>query len=252
MRARLAPVPVAAAAAIATALAATGPSPHLLGHSVRGRAIGVRAVGDPGARTKVLVVGSVHGVEPAGRAVVAALAGATPTAGVELLLVRDLNPDGLAARTRGNARGVDLNRNSSQGWRRQNGLFASGPRPWSEPETRMIRRLILRERPRLTIWYHQHLALVDFPEAGGGLLTRRYAALTGLPAHRLRAYPGSLSRWENVRVRRGSSFVVELPAGRLSPAAVRRHANAVLALAARLAAALKPRRPQGRRAQAPD
>jgi hypothetical protein len=41
-----------------------------------------------------------------------------------------------------------------------------------------------------------------------------------------------MSRWENVRVRPGSSIVVELPAGPLDAAAARRHADAVLAVAA--------------------
>jgi hypothetical protein len=40
-----------------------------------------------------------------------------------------------------------------------------------------------------------------------------------------------MSRWENVRVRAGSSIVVELPGGPLSAAAARRHADAVLAVA---------------------
>ncbi len=41
-----------------------------------------------------------------------------------------------------------------------------------------------------------------------------------------------MSRWENVRVRPGSSIVVELPPGTLSAAAAQRHAAAVLGLAA--------------------
>ncbi len=178
----------------------------------------------------MLVVGSVHGDEPAGRRVVDALATSTAPPGAQLLLVRNLNPDGAAAGRRHNARGVDLNRNSPQAWTR---APDHGARPWSEPEARIARELILRERPRLILWYHQALGLVDFPETGGGPLTRRYAALTRMRAHRLGPYPGSLSRWANVRVRRGSSFVVELPA-RVRAGAVRRHARAVLALARRL------------------
>jgi hypothetical protein len=42
--------------------------------------------------------------------------------------------------------------------------------------------------------------------------------------------PGSISRWQNVRIRAGSAFVVELAPGPL-PAALRlRHVAAVLAL----------------------
>ena len=195
-------------------------------------------MGDLAARRRVLVVGAVHGDEGAGRAIADELlrrgrAGAVP-AGVELLLVRDANPDGRARRTRQNAHGVDLNRNSPAGWRPMRGPTASGRRPWSEPETRVLRELVRRERPRLVVWYHQPLGLVDAPESGRATAARRYARLVGLPFHPLPHYPGSLSRWVNARVRQGSSFVVELPAGSPPARTVARHARAVLRLAAGL------------------
>ena len=65
----------------------------------------------------MLVIGSIHGNETAGHAVIARLRAATPPAGVRLLLVRTANPDGVAAGTRQNARGVDLNRNFPRHWR---------------------------------------------------------------------------------------------------------------------------------------
>jgi murein peptide amidase A len=197
-----------------------------IGRSVEGRGIRVARVGDPAAPRRVLVVGCVHGNECAGMRIVARLRRSAPPAGVQLLLVRTLNPDGSARGIRQNAHGVDLNRNSSADWRRLRGPYDSGPRPWSEPETRAIRRLILDERPALTVWYHQPLALV----ASRGRAARRYARMVGLPARRL-PRPGSLSRWQNERVRSGPAFVVELGAGRASDATVRRHARAVLRLA---------------------
>jgi protein MpaA len=230
-----------AGAAGATAVSAQEPAPppaprvELLGRSVQGRPINVVRVGDPAAPRKVLVIGCIHGNEPAGRAVVDLLrAGAVAPAGAELLLVRNLNPDGFQRHTRGNAHGVDLNRNSSQG-RRYLGppgtIFYAGPRAFSEPETRAIRALILRERPAVTIWYHQPLGLVDRPEVGSDAISRGYSAVSGLPDTQLGARPGSMSRWENARVRPGSSIVVELPAGPLGAAAARRHADAVLGVA---------------------
>jgi protein MpaA len=203
-----------------------------LGRSVEGRAIGLLRVGDPAAPRRVLVVGCVHGDECAGRAIVAELRRHPPPPGVQLLLVGNANPDGYARARRGNARLVDLNRNSAQGWRRLWGRQASGRRPWSEPETRALRRLVLRERPALVVWYHQPLALVDAPESGGAALARRYARIARLPFRPLPAYPGSLSRWVNARIPSATSFVVELPAGRLRAAPARRHALAVLAIAA--------------------
>ncbi|HEX2103404.1 MAG TPA: DUF2817 domain-containing protein [Solirubrobacteraceae bacterium] len=237
------PALVAAALGVALAVpapaaveqAVPGPRLERLGRSVEGRPINLVRIGDPAAPRKVLVVGSVHGDEPAGRTVVELLrAGGVAPAGAELLLVRNLNPDGLRRRTRQNARGVDLNRNSSVGRRFLGGpgsRYYAGPRPFSEPETRAIRALILRERPAVTIWYHQPYALVDRPEAGDDGLTRAYSSLSGLPARQLAPRPGSMSRWQNARVRAGTSIVVELPAGPLTAAAARRHSDTVLALA---------------------
>jgi len=149
---------------------------------------------------------------------------ASPRPDTQLLLVRDVNPDGLAHRERANAHGVDLNRNSPEHW------AGAGARPWSEPEARAIRDLILREEPTLSIYYHQPFGLVDVPEGAHPQAARRYAELTGLPLRRLSRRPGSISRWQNVRIRAGSAFVVELAAGPL-PATLRLgHVAAVLAL----------------------
>jgi murein peptide amidase A len=237
-------VPALVAAALAVALAAPGtaadgqapgaPRIERIGRSVQGRPISAVHVGDPAAPRKVLVVGIIHGDEPEGRKVVDLLRTATAPPGVELLLVRDLNPDGRRRQTRQNAHGVDLNRNSSLGRRFLGGpgtRFYAGPKAFSEPETRAIRALILRARPAVTVWYHQPFGLVDRPETGGDAIALAYSRVSGLRFHPLAPRPGSMSRWENVRVRPGSSIVVELPPGRLSAAAAQRHAQAVLALA---------------------
>jgi protein MpaA len=199
-------------------------SAEVIGRSVQGRPITVTRVGEADATRRILVVGCIHGNEPAGRGIVGDLRRASPAAGTQLLLVRDMNPDGFAHGERTNAHGVDLNRNSPEHW------AGAGARPWSEPETRAIRDLILRERPTLSLYYHQPFGLVDVPEGGHPQAARRYAELTGLPLQRLSRRPGSISRWQNVRLRAGSAFVVELAAGPL-PAALRlRHVAAVLAL----------------------
>jgi protein MpaA len=241
------PAALTAAVAVALATPATGaveqaaPAPRIerLGRSVQGRPINVVRIGDPAAPRKVLVVGCIHGNEPEGRRIVDLLRTATPPPGVELLLVRDINPDGLQRHTRQNAHLVDLNRNSSQGRRFLGGpgtAYYAGPKAFSEPETRAIRALILRVRPAVTVWYHQPFGLVDRPETGGDAISRAYSRISGLRFSPLTPRPGSMSRWENVRVRPGSSIVVELPPGRLPAASARRHADAVLGLAAGAAA----------------
>ena len=206
----------------------------VFGHSVQARALVARERGNPAAARRILVVGCIHGDECAGRAVVRRLAAMPARRDTDLWLVDEANPDGARLRRRQNARGVDLNRNFPYRWRRLDrpgGLYWSGPGPLSEPESRALQSLILRLRPDVTVWYHQHMRLVD-QSGGDPAVERRYAERVGLPLRRLARYPGSVTGWQDGRLRGSTAFVVELPAGDLSPSAVARHAAAVLALAA--------------------
>ena len=136
----------------------------VFGHSVQARALVARERGNPAAARRILVVGCIHGDECAGRAVVRRLAAMPARRDIDLWLVDEANPDGARLRRRQNARGVDLNRNFPFRWRRldrRGGLYWSGPGPLSEPESRALQSLILRLRPDVTVWYHQHMRLVD-------------------------------------------------------------------------------------------
>jgi protein MpaA len=203
-----------------------------IGRSVRGRPIRGYERGDPTAPV-TLVVGVIHGTEPAGLAVLRRLRTMSLPAGVHLWLVPTINPDGLAAGTRQNAHGVDLNRNWPVGWKpsgRPWDGYYSGPRPLSEPENRAFRAFLVRVKPALTLWYHQPLDVVYGSDPHVAVL-KRYARLTGLPYKRLPAPPGAATRWERKRFPDGAHFVVEFPAGPISAATARRHAASVLALA---------------------
>ncbi len=190
-------------------------------------------MGSPEAALKMLVVGAVHGNEAAGMRIARRLIAAGAPRGVELIVVPTLNPDGVAARTRGNARGVDLNRNFPFDWRPLSGGEYSGTGPLSEPESRAAHRLVLRERPEVTIWFHQPFGLVDRPE-GNPFVARRFSRLIGLPLVRLRGrYPGSASRWQNHRLPHSTAFVVELPQ-QVSDALIARGFRAVRTLASEL------------------
>ena len=231
---------VALVLALAVPAAAAGPAQQVdrkvvVGHSVRGRAIVAYERGDPAA-PPTLVVGVIHGNEPAGLAVVARLRRMPLPAGVHLWLIPSVNPDGLAAGIRQNARGVDLNRNWPVGWRANGRPFDGyypGPRPLSEPESRAVRAFVRRVRPRLTVWYHQPLDMVYGSDPHVALL-RRYARLSGLPYVRRAAPAGAATRWQHARFPSAPAFVVEFPAGRISAATARRHAAAVVELARRL------------------
>jgi len=195
-------------ALIAVALLAATPAQQL-GRSYDGRPIQVVHVRGEGSR--VLVFGCIHGDECEGLEVTRLLERARPHA--DLWLVPQLNPDGYARRSRGNAHGVDLNRDFSAATQR---------------ETRIARKLILRLRPAVTIWFHQPQSVV---RAWGPsrAAARRYARLAHVPYRALDWPPGSASRWQNGIGQ--ISFVVELPPGELPDALARRYANAVLRLA---------------------
>lgn len=160
-----------------------------VGHSVEGRAI--RASGSGSA---VLLVGCVHGNECAGIGIVRRFVGVHG-----VVVLPTLNPDGLAAGTRGNARGVDLNRD----------FYAR-----TQPETRYAISLIRRIRPRVTIWFHQPERRV---RAWGRsrAAARRFVSLLGgvLPYASVPWPAGSASNWQNRAFPGAASFVVELPPG---------------------------------------
>jgi protein MpaA len=207
----------------------------LIGHSVDGRPLYADQVGDPDTNRLVLVVGCIHGDEPAGIAIARRLAQAPAPPEADLLVVPDLNPDGVAASSRVNADGVDLNRNFPDRWRpmgRPGTLHYSGPHPLSEPESRSMALLLRRFQPDVGIWFHQALDIVDTSQ-GPAALESRYAAETGMPMARLPDYRGSAIGFEDGLIH-ASAFAVELPPGALSKRQLRRHVMAVRDLASSL------------------
>jgi protein MpaA len=200
----------------------------MLGRSRDGRPIRAIEAGDP-AGTRVLVVGCIHGDEPAGIAV-AHLLERSAARNIDLWIIPVLNPDGRAADTRGNAHGVDLNRNFPWRWRRLSGAYESGPEPLSEPEARIAYRFIVNLQPHISIWFHQHLDMV-WASGGNRLIEHRFAQLSGLPYHAMPPLAGSAISWQNHSLPGTTAFAAELPAGRPVPSAVERYARAVLAMA---------------------
>jgi len=217
----------------ATLESAAASERQVIGRSVEGRPILSVRTGSRDPAVKFVVVGSVHGNERAGTRIARLLIALGAPRGAELIVVPTLNPDGATAGTRGNAHGVDLNRNFPYRWRPLGGGEYSGPGPLSEPESRAAHRLILSERPDVTIWFHQPFGLVDRPE-GNPFAASRFAQLIGLPLVRLPGpYPGSASRWQNHTFEHTTAFVAELPP-QLSPSLARRGTAAIYRLASEL------------------
>jgi protein MpaA len=186
-----------------------------IGHSVDGRAIRPVILGDPAAAHRVLVVGCIHGNEPAGLAITRRLIAAGAPRGTEIVVVPAVNPDGCARGTRGNAHGVDLNRNFPSNWSaigRPGSFQYSGPHALSEPESRYSVALIERLQPQITIWFHQPQGIVR--AWGQSVATaRRFAALARYAYRSIRWPYGTAANWQNHRFPGTASFVAELPPG---------------------------------------
>jgi protein MpaA len=192
-----------------------------------------RRLGHAGDGPRVLVIGAIHGNERAGIAIVRRLQHDAESRRVRLWAIDDLNPDGARANIRGNAHGVDLNRNFAWRWRPRTApgtTYYAGRGPLSEPESRFARRVILRVRPEITIWFHQSETAVD-NSSGSKPIEARFARRVALPLRRLIRYPGSATTWQAHRFPKDTAFVVELPPGVLTARATRAYARAVLTLA---------------------
>ncbi len=173
--------------------------PGVAGHSVEGRPIEYEVVG--GGSRVVLVLGGIHGSEPAGVPLVRRLAAelrADPDriAGATVVLVAAANPDGLERGQRTNVRDVDLNRNFPASNFRQRVRHGIDGEP--EPETRALLRLLERYRPQRLISIHQPLNCIDYDGPGGRELAAYLATFTDLPVRRLGSRPGSLGSYAGI------------------------------------------------------
>lgn len=221
-------------ASVAADAASVHETTVVIGTSVQGRPIrAVHRWTDGAARTTV-VVGSIHGDERAGMRVVRRLRTAELPAGVDLWLVRTMNPDGTAADRRTNGHGVDLNRNFPTYWQRAGAGTEtwSGPTAASEPETRAAMSFLRTVAPRTTLVFHQPLSGVDSYRAKSLTLVRRLSRLLDLPVRSFDCAGGchgTLTDWQN-RHLPGRAVTIEL-GPRVSSAAVTHYAAGLLRVA---------------------
>lgn len=185
-------------------LQVAGPGWHLIGESVEHRPIEATLIGS-GPR-RVLLIGGIHGDEPEGLPVMEWFveelqSSSEMTAEVSVLVIRNLNPDGTAEGTRTNARGVDLNRNfPAANWsdKAATARMNPGPKPASEPETRVAVEIIQLFRPeRFLVMHATRGKPMNNFDGPGQPLARQLSQLNGYVVSDTIGYPtpGSLGSW---------------------------------------------------------
>jgi len=157
---------------------------------------------------EIVVLAAIHGDEPETTVAVSEALRCLPTGDLQAAVILCGNPDGMVRGTRGNARGVDLNRNfPTSNWRPDPVFYKSrandardialspGEEPASEPETRALIALLERLKPSAVVSLHSALACVD--DSGASHLGRQLADRCALPFLTEIGYPtpGSMGTW---------------------------------------------------------
>lgn len=168
-----------------------------LGTSEQGRSI--KATVFDGSAGSVLILGGIHGDEPSSAAMVEQLVrhlrrNPEDRANKTVVCLPRANPDGLRRGTRGNASGVDLNRNFMT-YNFDSGE-RNGPSALSEAESQALVTAISRFEPSCIVSVHADLDCID-PDGGrrSTRLARRMASVSPLPFKDLEAKNGSLGSY---------------------------------------------------------
>lgn len=136
------------------------------------------------------------------------------------LIIPVLNPDGLALAQRMTANGVDLNRNyPTANWEcsGEGSPYYAGPRPASEPETRLVIDLIETYRPRKIVTVHSPYKVINF-DGPGRALAEAMAAHSGYAVVEDIGYPTPGSFGTYAGKERGIPVItLELPPGPNDP-----------------------------------
>jgi len=169
------------------------------GRSVQNRPLTFIRRGNPNG-IRVLVVGTIHGDEPAGLNVTDILKKMDVPANVDLWILPEMNPDGIFLKTRQNANKVDLNRNFPVRWKPlgEVGFWQwAGTGPATEPEVIAMMKLGKVIQPQFNVWYHQDYFRISPGLGRDGDIRERYAMLVDLPLLKIAGgtYSGTATMW---------------------------------------------------------
>lgn len=163
-------------------------------------------------RAELLIFAAIHGDESETTVAVSEALRCLPRGELKAAVILCGNPDGMLRGTRGNVRGIDLNRNfPTSNWAPDAVFYKSrandardialspGPAPASEPETKALIALIDEMKPRAVVSLHSALACVD--DSGASHLGRQLADRCELPFLTEIGYPtpGSMGTWAGER-----------------------------------------------------
>jgi protein MpaA len=179
--------------------------PSTYGHSHLGLPL---EVWRPSDGCRLLIHAGIHGEEPETTFALSRALRSLSQPPEHCAVVLAANPDGLIRGTRGNARGVDLNRNfPASDWQSDpvthrstledpsDVVLSPGSAPSSERETQALISLIEELQPEAVIALHAPLACID--DAKEGPLAQWLSRRTGLPLVSDIGYPtpGSFGTW---------------------------------------------------------
>jgi protein MpaA len=162
----------------------------------------------PEGACQLLLFAAIHGEEAETTGALSRALRHLPAPSPHCAVVLAANPDGLIRGTRGNARGVELNRNfPTSDWKPdrvahratlddpRDVLLSPGATPGSEPETQALIGLVTELEPDAVIALHAPLACID--DRNQSPLGHWLAKQTGMPLVTDVGYPtpGSFGTW---------------------------------------------------------
>lgn len=147
----------------------------------------------------VLVLGCMHGDEPQGEYLINEYLKYRPD--TKLTFIPCVNPDGVAAKTRVNSNGVDINRNfPTKNWKlTEKNEFFGGDSPASEIETKFLIEVIEKYKPEIILTLHAPYKVVNY-DGDASNIAEEISKIIVYPVEASIGYPtpGSFGTWAGI------------------------------------------------------